>query len=609
MWFDISYNIAAGRTRRLESAVSKTPVERQKLSEFAREQIRSRIISGEFPMGRKLPEAELVRLLGMSKSPIREALLQLEREGLIELSPSRTTRVFSMTAGEVAELGELRLTLERDALRMACLRNPATLARGLAEIVARMERALERDDVATYKALDYDFHTAIFENCGNSYAAANFHRLSFRIQALRNRLSQDPALNERSLRDHIGLRDAVDAGDTDRALAIIERHVAETTQNYLDRMAHEAAEAGGPLDDATRVDLAEMERFSRQALAAVGADAETTDAITRALMHASTLGVDTHGVRLLPHYLEALAGGRVNRQPSPVIASGNGGACVLDADNAHGARATYEAVTLAVARARQHGLGAVAIRNSSHFGAAGAYALEIARQGMMGLVFCNSDAFVRLHGGAERFHGTNPIAAAAPVNSGEPWLLDMATSSIPFNRVQLSRSLGVPLPADVASDAHGTNVIEPSAAAMLAPLGGALFGYKGAGLAGIAEILSAAFSDAPLSAELPPMISDDMATPRRLGAFVMALDPEAFAGGQAFRAVIGRYLEAIRRSCTTPGETVMAPGDREWREAERRRDSGMKLDGTTVRSLGQFARDHGIAPLRTLSAERGAEHQ
>ncbi|WP_309568149.1 GntR family transcriptional regulator [Psychromarinibacter sediminicola] len=72
----ISYNIAAGRTRRLESAVRKTPVERQKLSGFAREQIRSRIISGEFPMGRKLPEAELVRLLGMSKSPIREALLR-----------------------------------------------------------------------------------------------------------------------------------------------------------------------------------------------------------------------------------------------------------------------------------------------------------------------------------------------------------------------------------------------------------------------------------------------------------------------------------------------------------------------------------------------------
>lgn len=582
--------------------VSQTvPADRQKLSALACESIRARIVSGEFTMGRKLPEAELVEILGMSKSPIREALLQLEREGLVKMVPGRTTRVFTMGAAEIAQLGELRQILELESMRLACDRNPESLCRRLTGIVDAMQVALEQDDSDTYKNLDNDFHRAIFAECGNSYLEGQFATLSFRVQALRNRLSLDPALNDRSLQEHIAIRDALAEGRCDDALAILRGHVADTTRNYLDRLERENAPAAPALQTA-RIDLAEMERFSRAALAAVGVDEPTVDAVTRALLHASGLGVDTHGFRLLPHYLSGFAGGRLNRTPRMQIHAQKGGACVLEADNAHGARATFEAVALAVERAHQHGLGAVAVRGSSHFGAAGAYALEIARNGMMGLAFCNSDSFVRLHGGAERFHGTNPIAAAAPAAEGEPWLLDMATSAIPFNKVQLSRSLGLDLPEDVASDAQGVNVTDPALAEMLAPLGGALFAYKGAGLAGLSEILSAAFADAPLSIELPPMISDDMRTPRRLGAFVLALDPEAFSGGATFRGVISRYLDAIRSSARAPGEAVMAPGDREWTEASHRRQEGIRLDATTIDLLARFAGEHEISPLKIRSS-------
>jgi LDH2 family malate/lactate/ureidoglycolate dehydrogenase/DNA-binding GntR family transcriptional regulator len=586
----------------LDPDTEHKPIERHKLSEQAREAIRERIISGQFSMGEKLTESGLVRLLGVSKSPIREALLQLEREGLIVLSANRTTRVFSMGAAEIAELGELRRILECEALRLAMGRNRAALARSLDAIVSQMEQALSQGDSGTYKLLDAEFHRAIFAQCGNGFVEANFRMLSFRIQALRNRLSLDPALNARSLQDHQQIRDAVAAGDDDRALRLLRNHVAATTETYLDRVGETATSR--PAAPATmRIALPEMERFSRAALASVGAGEETVDAVTRALMHASTLGVDTHGFRLLPHYLRALAGGRVNPAPEPRIVGGKGGASVLDADDGHGALAAYRAAQIAVDRAREFGIGAVAIRKSSHFGAAGAYASEIARQGLMGLAFCNSDSIVRLHGGAEKFHGTNPIAVAAPAAQGPPWLLDMATSSIPFNRVLLNRSLGVPLPEAVASDGHGIDVTDPTVAEMLAPLGGMLFGYKGAGLAGVSEILSTALSEAPLSPELPPMMSDDMSTPRRLGAFVMALDPDAFAGGAVFRATVSRYLHAIRHSAVAAEQVVMAAGDREWNEAEVRRKTGLKLDGTTVAALKEFALDHGLSALQTLSAE------
>ncbi|PZX18788.1 LDH2 family malate/lactate/ureidoglycolate dehydrogenase [Palleronia aestuarii] len=350
-----------------------------------------------------------------------------------------------------------------------------------------------------------------------------------------------------------------------------------------------------------RVPLEEMERFAFEALDAVHADAETSEALVRALSHASIHGVDTHGYRLLPHYLAGFAGGRLNPRPTPRLVHQKGGAAVLDGDDAHGSRATYMATEEAVRRAREHGVGAVAIRNSSHFGAAGAYAIDIAQNGMMGFAFCNSDPFVRLHDGASRFHGTNPIAVAAPTGEGDPWLLDMATSAIPFNKVQLSQSLGIPLAAETASDAEGRNVTDPMAAEMLAPLGGA-FGYKGAGLAGISELLSTALSDAPLSTEIAPMISDDMSTPRGLGAFVLALDPAAFAGAEVFFGIVRRYLESIRSSATRPGGTVLAAGDREWAEAERRRTKGITLDPTAVEAMADFARRNDLAPLALSNA-------
>lgn len=353
-------------------------------------------------------------------------------------------------------------------------------------------------------------------------------------------------------------------------------------------------------DRRVRVRLDEMERFAATALTAVGADLETRDAVIAVLSHASLHGVDTHGYRLLPHYLEGFRKGRLNPRPAMSVIREKSGAAVLDADDAHGARATLAAVDLAIELAREFGVGAVAIRASSHFGAAGSYALRIAQSGMMGLAVCNSDSFVRLHGGAEAFHGTNPIAAGFPAGPGEnPWLLDMATSAIPFNKVKLNRSLGISLPEATASNALGLDVTDPHEAAMLAPLGG-LFGYKGAGLAGMIDLLSAGLSGAKLSHELAPMLDADMTTPRGLGAFVLALYPEAFAGLAVLGDTLRRYRSAVHGSAVAAGQSVMAAGDREWAEGERRTALGILLDSASVDALNDFARQEAVPELSSI---------
>ena len=343
------------------------------------------------------------------------------------------------------------------------------------------------------------------------------------------------------------------------------------------------------------IPVARLTAFCQSALREIGADAATVRDCTASILHGSLHGVDSHGVRLLPHYIKALEGGRLNKAPILRFTRTRPGSGMLHGDNAQGAVPTYAAVDHACALAREAGIGAVGITHSSHFGPAGAYSLRAAQLGMMALVTCNSDSFVRLHDGAERFHGTNPlsIACAAPEN---PWLLDMATSAVPYNRVELYRSTGTALPDGVASDSAGADTTDPHIAEMLAPLGGT-FGFKGAALGGVAELLSAVMTGSGLSPDLAAMAGPDFSTPRGLGAFVIVLDPDAFAGAELVRAGIIRYLTLLRTSPARPGSRVMAPGDREWTTAARRSADGITLDPVTAQAFDELSQRLGLPPL------------
>ena len=325
-----------------------------------------------------------------------------------------------------------------------------------------------------------------------------------------------------------------------------------------------------------------------QALADTGASAESVEAATRAMMHASRIGVDSHGVRLTEHYTKVLRGGRVNIHPDLAARRTAAATGIVDGDNALGHLTGYRAMEFAVRIASESGIGAVGAVRSSHFGAAGAYAMLAAEAGMIGLATTNADSIVAPFEGARALHGTNPLAFAAPVAGARPWLLDMATSSIPFNRVLLFRSLAKLLPGGVAADRDGAVTRDPELAAMLLPLGGTDFGFKGAALAGVATLLSAVLTGSRPDHEMLPMVgTEDHATPRDMGHFFLAIDPARFVERSLFDAGMRSYLQALRAVPPAEGgRPVMAPGDREWRiEAERERD-GIPVDPDTARFLG-----------------------
>ncbi|GBR00923.1 Ldh family oxidoreductase [Asaia lannensis] len=342
------------------------------------------------------------------------------------------------------------------------------------------------------------------------------------------------------------------------------------------------------MDTANRYPATRLAEACQARLVAAGARPEDAAQTVRAMMHASRLGTDSHGVRLIGYYVDMLEKGGVNPRPQRVFTQTAPATGRLDADFGLAHAASYEAMDEAIALARHAGIGAVTVHHSTHYGAGGAYALAAAEKGFVSLVLSNSDPAVALSGGRTPFHGTNPIAMAAPVRDRAPWLLDMATSSIPFNRVKLYRSLGLPLPPEVALDEQGHPTLDASQARFLQPLGGMAYGHKGAALAGLVTILSAILSGADPD---PVMTSTAQAQqghkPQNVGHIMVAFDPARFIGQDAFEAEMARYLDLLRNAPPAePDLAVYAPGDKEWEEAALRAENGIPVDPDTERLLG-----------------------
>jgi LDH2 family malate/lactate/ureidoglycolate dehydrogenase len=328
--------------------------------------------------------------------------------------------------------------------------------------------------------------------------------------------------------------------------------------------------------------------FSNAVLASAGASEESAEAATWAMLHASLHGVDSHGIRLLPWYADCLRTGNAKGNPNVTVDYRRRAAALVNADDGLGHIAMYRAMDEACALARDCGIGMASVINSTHFGAAGAYTLAAADAGFIGMVASNSGAFVVPHGGSKPIHGTSPLSLSAPNPGGDPFLLDMATSAIPWNKVLRFRTEGLTLPEGVAVDASGAFVTDPHKAVALAPVGGPDFGYKGAALAGMAEVLGGILSGMRLSADQDGLALGDT----KVGHFVMAIDPTLFMTLEAFGAKVEAYVSNFR---TQPG--TYAAGGPEWERRRIRERDGIPLPEGLYADLKLAGERAGVAFL------------
>jgi DNA-binding GntR family transcriptional regulator len=198
------------------------------------EELRARILDGRLRLGEALSENVLAADLGISKTPVREALLQLKLERLVDVLPQRGTYVFRLARDEVVMISELREILELPAAAAAIERNHAALVARMTVIYQDMSNAYRAGDNAGYRASDGELHQAMIDLCANSYLSNAYNQVGFRIQALRSRLADDMSLNRASYKDHGEMLRLVKARKVEELQSLLRAHIRQTMHSYLE---------------------------------------------------------------------------------------------------------------------------------------------------------------------------------------------------------------------------------------------------------------------------------------------------------------------------------------------------------------------------------------
>lgn len=306
------------------------------------------------------------------------------------------------------------------------------------------------------------------------------------------------------------------------------------------------------------------------------------DLVSASLVEADLRGVHSHGVLLLPGYINRLKAGGINPHPAVRVVRDTAATALLDGDNGMGQVVARRAMGIAIDKARHAGMGGVGVMHSHHY-AAGAYWAQMAlAEDMIGLAMTNAGAHVAPWGGTSPRLGTNPWTIAVPAGAEYPIVLDMATSVVAAGRLVWALKRGEPIPADWAVDGAGAPTCDPAQglAGRLLPTGA----YKGYGLAVIVEALAGILTGASLSLEL--LAVRDPASPLNIGHFFQAIRVDVFMEIDRFRKRVDELVRALKQSELEPGSAeILLPGEREFRLERERRSSGIPLPVTLLKEL------------------------
>jgi DNA-binding GntR family transcriptional regulator len=220
------------------------------LSVQVADRIRAAILEGEYQLGEALSELKLAAALGVSRTPVREALSLLQLQGLIEIRPQSGSFVFMPSEEDVGELCIFRRVVELAALRLSFARRRDDMLRDMRRAVAMMDHAQQAGDRLEMARADTAFHLAIAENCGNAYLLNSYALFSGRIAALRtHNVATVNSLRNKATAEHRAIVAALARGELGRAEAILDEHVSRMRLVYLSARKRAAAAPERPALD------------------------------------------------------------------------------------------------------------------------------------------------------------------------------------------------------------------------------------------------------------------------------------------------------------------------------------------------------------------------
>ena len=319
-------------------------------------------------------------------------------------------------------------------------------------------------------------------------------------------------------------------------------------------------------------------------VAAGGSDAREAKLVAENLVTANLTGHDSHGIGMIPRYVESLKEGGLQPNRHPVVKFDGGALVALDGQAGYGQVIGLEATDIAIARAQQHGVCVMALANSHHLCRIGQWAEQAVAQGLVSISFVNviSRAIVAPFGGSDARFGTNPCTIGIPLAGQPPFILDMATSAQAQGKMRVAHNKGEKVAPGLLIDDQGRPTLDPRFV-VVEPFGAlTTFGlHKGYGLAVVCELLGGALTGGGT------WHTEDRSKKRVLnGMLSILIDPQRLGTAAPFEREAREFIAWVKQSPPAPGaDRVRIAGDPERETRARREREGIPVDANTWREI------------------------
>ena len=358
-------------------------------------------------------------------------------------------------------------------------------------------------------------------------------------------------------------------------------------------------------NEITYIDADTLENFMRDVFTGLGVHEEDAKIIAKVLITSDLRGIDSHGIQRCKMYYDRIKAGIYDVNTKIDIIKDGPTTALLDGNCGMGHVIAYKAMKMAIEKAKMYGLGAVAVRNSTHFGIAGYYSLMAIKEGMIGLTVTNARPSIPPTFGVEPMLGTNPLTIGAPTDEEFPFLLDAATSIIQRGKVEVYDRINKPLPENTVIDENGEFITDAGKVlkrmlerkAALLPLGGKgedTAGYKGYGYATVVELLSAALQNGVYLRDTLGIVEDGQKR-LKVGHFFLAINTESFVGIGSFKKTAGNIMRDLRNSPKDSGESrIYTAGEKEFKAEMERKKTGIPVNKSLQKDIKIMQEELGL---------------
>ena len=332
-----------------------------------------------------------------------------------------------------------------------------------------------------------------------------------------------------------------------------------------------------------------LREFGTRVLAAIDVPDDDAALVADSLVQADLWGHQSHGFLRLPWYAARIRSGAMRAAADPAVLSDTGPLVLLDGRDGLGQVLTERARTLAVERARTHGVGVVGVRNSNHFGTAMYFTRRAAQDGCVAVLTTNASPAMAPWGGREKRLGTNPWSIAAPGPDGRVVAVDIANTAVARGKIYLAKNRGEAIPETWALTADGVPTTDPAEGVLGVIL--PMAGHKGYAITFLMDVLSGALTGSAVGTGVHgPYEADE---PSGCGHLFLAIDPDAFGDRTGYEARVRQLIDEVKTVPLAQGfDEVFYPGEVEDR-----------AEAANLAAGGVVLADHSLTELRDLAAE------